>query len=189
MIASLGNAGLDAMQLLQKHMEIASVIARILKRRYNWIDSEELYSYSLYALTVTAFSYDASKGVPFPVYAARKAMYLAVDQMRHERVLHRDKPFEMKYLPLGVRGDQESGHFDVEDTRNDWQNQMDRRDESQTLLRRLPHEDRQLLKMYYSDGMTFRQIARTVKACESSVCLRHKKLIGKLRHIGSSRTF
>jgi len=53
----------------------------------------------------------------------------------------------------------------------------------ETLLGRLCQKGRQLLLMYYSEHMTFKQIAEVFDISESAVCLRHKALIGRLRRL------
>ena len=39
--------------------------------------------------------------------------------------------------------------------------------------------------MYYSKHMTFREIAQVFEISESSVCLRHKALIRRLRRLAT----
>jgi RNA polymerase sigma factor (sigma-70 family) len=53
------------------------------------------------------------------------------------------------------------------------------------MLGRLDARDRQALLMYYSDGLTFKEIARVFHRSESAIAIRHKNLISKLRRMFS----
>ena len=40
-----------------------------------------------------------------------------------------------------------------------------------------------MLLLRYADGMTFLEISQVYDKCESTICLRHKALIAKLRRM------
>ena len=61
-------------RLVKGHLAMARSIASRLKRRYVWVDSDDLYSYSLWGLTQAASAYAPDRGVPFANFAASKAI-------------------------------------------------------------------------------------------------------------------
>lgn len=177
--------------MLNENMPIARQIASRLKRRYTWVSMEDLYSYSLLGLTQSANAYDPTRGVPFPNFASQKGMFWAIDQMRKDGVLRRRSSASMpRVLPFseaaGVTDSEESWTPDVQDrhAEEDYK-QLEARDLCTAMLRQLRKQDRQLLIMYYSQHMTFREIAKVFRISESSVCLRHKALIQRLRRLAT----
>ena len=174
-------------EMAREHITIARQIASRLKRRYTWVAMDDLYSYSLLGLTQSANAYDPSRGVPFPNYASQKGMFWAIDEMRKDGVLRRrssaNMPRVLPFSEAGLGSNSDEGWTpDIQDLKADQaRNLMEVRDLSRTLLKRLEEQDRNLLMMYYSEHMTFREIAKVLKISESSVCLRHKALIKRLR--------
>lgn len=177
--------------MVSENMTIAQQIASRLKRRYTWVSMEDLYSYSLLGLTMSANAFDPSRGVPFPNFASQKGLFWAIDQMRKDGVLRRRSSASMpRVLPFSEAAGQidheESWTPDVHDRRaEEDHHQMEARDLCTALLRQLRSQDRQLLIMYYSRHMTFREIAEVFAISESSVCLRHKALIRRLRRLAT----
>lgn len=176
---------------LNDNMPIARQIASRLKRRYTWVSMEDLYSYSLLGLTMSANAFDPDRGVPFPNYASQKGMFWAIDQMRKDGVLRRRSSASMpRVLPFseaaGLSDAEETWTPDVHDRNAEEDHkQLEARDLCTALLRQLRSQDRQLLVMYYSKHMTFREIAKVFGISESSVCLRHKALIRRLRRLAT----
>lgn len=177
--------------MLNDNMTIARQIASRLKRRYTWVNMDDLYSYALLGLTMAANAFDASRGVPFPNFASQKGMFWAIDQMRKDGVLRRRSSANMpRVLPFseaaGSADPDQAWTPDVKDhhAEND-AHQMEARDLCVQLLKQLRGDDRQLLVMYYAQHMTFREIAKVFDISESSVCLRHKALIRKLRRLAT----
>jgi DNA-directed RNA polymerase specialized sigma subunit len=147
--------------LVSDHIALARQISARMKRRYTWVAIDDLYSYALLGLTMAANAFDPSRSVPFASYAFRKAAFWAIDEMRKDGVLcRRTSKAGPRMLPLG-----------------------EARDLCAALFGRLPARDRQLLLLYYTDQLTFKEIAAAMDVSESSVCLRHKALIGKLRRL------
>lgn len=168
--------------LAQDHLYIAASVSTQLRSRYTWLAPDDAYSYSLWGLLQAAQVYIPTRGVSFPAFACRKAMYLAIDQMRRERVVQRksavsDDPDARRSTPR-----QRPLTMDVPDERCDArQEALEIKETVRVAMKYLSAKDRQLLVMYYADGMTLREIGRVLHISESTACLRRKALIAKLR--------
>ena len=79
--------------LAKDHIGLAGEISARLQRRYNWLAPDDVYSYALLGLTIAADAYDPERNVPFVQFAARKAMFWAIDEMRKDRLLRRTWTF------------------------------------------------------------------------------------------------
>jgi RNA polymerase sigma factor (sigma-70 family) len=148
---------------------------------------DDLYSYSLWGLTQAARAYDPSRGTAFRTYASQWAMFLAIDQMRKEGVLQRsDAKKRPRMVSLSVDSDEGSYEIELPDSRAEQERRgVEARDACKYLMRRLRERDRQLLMMYYADGLTFREISKVLCVSESYVCLRRKSLLDWLRQSAS----
>jgi RNA polymerase sigma factor (sigma-70 family) len=145
---------------------------------------EDLYSYSLLGLTMAANAYDPSRGVPFANFASQKAMFWAIDEMRKDSILkRRGSKVGPRFVSMNdTREDSDQGTFEVaDDHAEEARDKLEARDLCTTLLGQLRPQDRELLIMYYGQQLTFKEIAKVFKISESSVCLRHKALIRKLK--------
>lgn len=161
------------------HMDLAQRIATRLYRWYSWVCIDDLKSYAYLGLALAAKTYKPDRGVPFVNFASQKAMYLAIDEMRKNGILHRRRANPGPTIGALVP--------DIPDPGATNQLQLiEKRDLCYALLRKLREQDRHLLMMYYSDQLTFKEIARVFKISESAVCLRHKALIGKLRKLADT---
>jgi RNA polymerase sigma factor (sigma-70 family) len=174
----------DAVGLIRDHLSLAQQIAARMKRRYTWVNMDDLYSYSLLGLTMAANAFEPHRGVPFANFASQKAMFWAIDEMRKDGILRRRSaksgPRFISIHDTSPENDQLN--VDVADGRADEaRDKLEARDLCYTLLDHLRAQDRQLLMMYYSQQLTFKEIAKVFHISESSVCLRHKALIRKLR--------
>ena len=161
-----------------------------MKRKYCWVDFDQLYSYALWGLTLAAGAYRSETGVPFEQFVRGKGMYVAIDAMREDRVLSRNKGSGCPMFFSGSdAGDGELGLFSqIADRRSSESfRAVDVRDQVRCMLDRLDEEDRQTLLMYYADGLTFKEIARVFNKSESAISIRHKNLLAKLRRMPSSR--
>ena len=171
-----------ASQLAQEHLYIAAETSRRLRARYPWLSPEDTYSFSLWGLVQAARLYSPAKSDSFSAFASRKAMYLAIDQMRRERVVRRKSPIATDPQARQSYHRQCPLTMDVPDERCDArQAAMEVKETVGWALRRLTLKDRQLLVMYYADGMTLREIGRVLRISESTACIRRKALISKLR--------
>jgi RNA polymerase sigma factor (sigma-70 family) len=180
-----------ATAMVDEHLPIARQIASRLKRRYTWVAMDDLYSYALLGLTMSANAYDPTRGVPFPNFASQKGMFWAIDEMRKDGLLRRRSSTNMpRVLPFS----EATGNIDAEESwtpeihdrsAEEDRDHLEARDLCSALLKQLRRQDRQLLVMYYADHMTFREIATVFNISESSVCLRHKALIRRLRRLAA----
>lgn len=166
-----------AAQLAQEHLPIAQTVAFSLKSRYPWVPSEDIRSYSLWGLLMAANAYSPDKGVTFPALASPKAIFIAIDRMRKERVLRRRAPASAP--KPGPR--QELLTTDIHDERSSRPlDALEARDSVGSALRHLPARNRQLLSMYYVDEMTLREIGCPLHICQYYTCIRHQALMVKL---------
>ncbi len=175
--------------LCDRHISMSSQIAARLNRRYTWVDSEDLQSYAYLGLALAAKRYSPDHGVSFDRYAFQKGTYLAIDEMRKDGVLRRRNA---KQLPirLSISGCDDGEHdSDIPVVDNDSDrgiSRMEARDICASLLKKLDDKDRQLLIMYYTDEMKFKEIAEVFGVSESAICLRHKALMTRLRRLAGS---
>ena len=178
--------------LVKDNLGLADNITRKLKRRYSWVNSEDLYSYSLLSLTVSARIYDNKRGVSFQNFATQKGMFLAIDEMRKDGLLRRrDSNLPKMYNFSDATGrDQDASSWQDEIPGEGDQLQMrsiETRDMCRSLLAHLSTDDRELLVDYYLNQMTFRQMAASRGTSESTICVRHQSLLNRLRRISRSR--
>ncbi len=176
---------LGARDLVRENLPLARQIAGRLKKRYSWVPLEDLHSYSLLGLTLAAKAFDRTRGVPFPNYASQKALFWAIDEMRKDGVLVRrssaaNRPKTVRFGDSRMQEDTPA--MQVPDRAADrTARRVEVRDFVKTMLGKLSEEERRLMELYYADEMTFGEIARVFDLSESSICLRHKAIIKKLR--------
>ena len=160
---------------------IALQIASRLSHSYGWVDRDDLQGYAQLGLTLAMNRYQADRGVPLEIFAYRKGMFLAIDEMRKDGILRRRSAKAVPSSsalnddlpdPAGQRG-----HESVV-----------QRDLLASLLARLAPADRRLLMMYYAQHMTFREIAVVFNISESAVSLRHKALLNRMRRLANRQT-
>jgi len=168
MIASVG-----AGELLKQHLNLAKAISLRLKRRFHWLDEDELYSYSLFGLVLAAMHWNPRKGSSFRTFACRKAMFLAIDEMRRDKLLARGPR---------LHAEQDGISPEIVDPKSqDNENRLGLNDLLAHLLSGLRPASRLLLAMYYNDNMTLAQIGDSLRAAQSTVCQRHGALMSYLR--------
>jgi RNA polymerase sigma factor for flagellar operon FliA len=130
-------------------------------------------------------------GVPFQCYASRKALFLAVDEMRRARILrHASAVKRPSFVGLSVLGCDDESLCALAPACPDSDRQMARLEAKDTLaflLAQLDTRDRLLLMLYYADGLNFREMGVVLGLSESGVCLRHKSLLARLRHLAGAR--
>ncbi len=157
------------------NLHLADLIARRLSRRYSWVPFEDLQSYAYIGLSKASELFDSSRGIPFSRFACVKAMFLAVDEMRRDRVIRRcDMPDHEKPL-LSTEVDL------VDHSAGRAMEKYEAREYCESLLMGLDREERHLLSMIYADRMTYCEVSEVFGISESAICLRHRKLIDKLR--------
>jgi len=167
-------------RLAADHVGLARMIAGRLRRSYGWVCLDDLRGYAFLGLSLAARAFRADRGVPFECFAMRKGMFLAIDEMRKDGVVHRRR---LRAIPSTgpITGDVCDPNGDLARER------IEARDTCRSLLDKLKATDRRLLLMYYADHMTFKQIGAVLDISESAVCLRHKMLIEKLRRLAEVR--
>jgi RNA polymerase sigma factor (sigma-70 family) len=170
-------------EIVEQHLPLAYAIAFRLKRRYTWLDSEDLTSYSLLGLTIAAKSWQPDRGLSFGAFARYKAMYLAIDEMRRDHVIQRGS---LRRPPQGYMGwssdeDSRSIHEPVDPHGQDGEEREGMRDLLRHLLLNLKADDRRLLEMHYADSLTFAEIGDVLGVAQPTVCLRHTALMKQLR--------
>lgn len=85
-----GDLSTDAVtELIEQHLDIACSVAFRLKRRFPWVNMEDLRSYSRWGLTRAAGLYSPESGTPFVCFAPQKAFSLGIDAMREDKVVRR----------------------------------------------------------------------------------------------------
>jgi RNA polymerase sigma factor (sigma-70 family) len=176
--------------LVEEHLTLALWITAALKRRYPWIDKDDLHSYSLWGLTLAARSYTPGRGVPFASFACSKALFLAIDAMREDRVLRRQKlgrDLPGVYLYQSMRAGEWSLAEVADSHSGEGERRLEARDMVARVLGELRAEDRRLLVLYYASELTFREIAKVMNTCESTICLHHKALLARVRRIAATR--
>ncbi|MFP4355337.1 MAG: sigma-70 family RNA polymerase sigma factor [Phycisphaerae bacterium] len=159
--------GIRSLKMVQK------VTAR-LKRRFSWIDDDELASYAYIGLRKASSSFDPNRSADFGAFASVKGMYLAIDEMRHDGLVQRQHCATSQSARDVDEQLQDPGAADA-------MSDLVNRDLTEALLCALPEEDRDLLMMYYCQSMTLREIGQVRGVSEAAVCVRHQQLIRKLR--------
>jgi RNA polymerase sigma factor (sigma-70 family) len=183
MVAS--NLSTDAVtELIEQNLDIARSVAFRLKRRFPWVNMEDLHSYSRWGLTRAAGHFSPDSGTPFVYFAPQKAFYLGIDAMREDKVVRRGTqgPATTSHARQNSLSSSNPLPDEVVDEHSaDDMQRLEAKDYIVSLLGRLNDRDRQLLMLYYSDGMTFKEIAAVFDRSESAVSIRHGTLLAKLR--------
>ena len=165
----------DSARIVQQNMSLVENIARRLSRRYSWVGIDDLSSYAYLGLTQAAKIFDSSRGVPFEPFACRKAMFLAIDQMRKDGILRRADSTPRSRTASIME-------LELPDPAADRARELlEAREFCTELFKRLDESARKLLIMVYTEKLTYREIAKVLGISESAVCLRHKAVIQKLR--------
>ncbi len=174
---------------LREHYTVVRQIAGKLRSRYPWVSGDEISGYALLGFTMASSSFDSGRGVPFSSYAYHKGTYLAIDEMRRDRVVHRVRsgsPPKFYSISASLDGETRLVNQLPDERGNEDLQQVDHRDTLEFLLRRLNERDRKLLMMYYADELTFREIGEAFGVTESCVNLRHKGILTRLRRAALS---
>lgn len=169
---------------------LADQIAIRLKRRYNWIDEGDLRSYAYLGVMLAAQLFDVRRGLTLVQFAARKGLYLAIDEMRKDGIVRRSDSTVPRIQSLGSRDYSHRlprGRYSPSDGSGERElERIEERDFCQRMIMSLQPPQRRLLLMYYTDGMTFGEIAGILGISESAVCLRHKAILVRLKQMAAS---
>lgn len=179
-------------ELIEQNLDVAHSVAFRLKRRFPWVDMEDLRSYSRWGLTRAAGMYSPELGTPFVSFASHKAFYFGIDAMREDKVVRRSPQGQASVLRAqnsSLSASRPLPDEVADEHAGDDMRRLEAKDHLGSLLRRLNDKDRQLLLLYYGDGMTLKEIARVFDQTESAISIRHRTLIAKLRRFaGVSET-
>jgi RNA polymerase sigma factor (sigma-70 family) len=110
-----------------------------------------------------------------------KGAFYAIDEMRKDGLLKRkrDAETDRTHAPLDA---------DLPDPRAPRDRKhVENRDLWTSLVMQLPEQDRRLLVLYYHRGLTFREIAEILEISESAACIRHGKILRRLRRIADEQ--
>ena len=180
MVAGTRQSAAKVRELTLKYLPLADVIADRLRRTYHWMEWQDLKSYAHHAIMLALQKYDPKrkKDSNIKSYIVWKSTYIAIDEMRKDLVVARANSTKAQKRPIPL----------IDEPLDDCDNykHVDQADLLSNLLRRLKHTDQQLLMMYYTDNLTFKQIAKMRGVSESAVCLRHTWIIKKLRAIAKT---
>ncbi|MDP6633266.1 MAG: sigma-70 family RNA polymerase sigma factor [Phycisphaerae bacterium] len=176
----------DVTHLIEQNLHIARSVAFRLKQRFPWVDMDDIRSYSQWGLTRAASLYSPAMGTPFVRFATQKAFYLGIDAMREDKVVRRSPKAQAQTLGSSAGRKSISANLPLlarvaDERAGNAVRLLELREELASLLGRLRDKDRQLMLLYYSSGMTFKEIAMVFGRSESAICLRHGVLIAKLR--------
>lgn len=178
-------------ELMGDHLPVVQRIAARLKRRYPWVESEDLYGYASLGLALAASAYEPDRSIPFSHFAFSKGTYLAVDEMRKSRVLRRGDRSRPPYIYSSSTAWATSETARTDPVDAGWEkawDQMEAKDHCESLLRGTSSRDRRLLMMYYGEGLTFKEVGDILGISESAVSFRHAAVMRRLRRLMRIRT-
>ena len=165
------------------HLGLIRLISYRLKRRFPWIDSEDLFSYSALGVAQAASLWQGGQGGTFGAYASVKGMFLAIDQMRKDRLIRRSGSPRWREIPMAYGGQEDDHHVpESADARgSEGLEMLEKRDLLERLMRDLPQRDRHLLELRFADELTFAEIGKVLGVSESAACLRNSTLLKTLK--------
>ena len=188
---------MTAHQLVVEHLPLATAIAgNVLKRlpRHpaGFVDAEDLYQEARLGLLHAARRYDACRKVPFGAYARRRIAGAVGDALRSNDHLTRDARLKLK-----ASGQEDFSApvplLEPERVRSNgaWPDRQVAYAESRRLLEgavsTLPARLRALIRCYYRDGKTMREIGAQFGVNESRISQLHKRALCMLRQYFGQR--
>ena len=190
-------SSMTTQQLVADHLQLAAAIAghaikRLPRHPAGFIDAEDLYQEARLGLLHAAVRYDARRRVPFGAYARRRVAGAVGDALRSNDHLTRDARVKLKAsgeedlsapLPL----------LEPERLRSNgaWPDRQVAHAESRRLLESavstLPVRLRALIRSYYREGKTMREIGAQFGVNESRISQLHKRALCLLRQYFGQR--
>ena len=170
-------------------LDIARRTAHRLRRKFPWIPADDLYSYALFGIVRAASNYQPDRQVPFAVFASRKCLYVAMDEMRRDGFITRgDRPARPRIQSLEATLNSGSNQWTslCDRSTDRTARRMETREWCAKMLSRLKRDDRRLLMLRYSNGLCFREIGAVLGISESTVCFRHKAILRRLRRMATA---
>ena len=172
----------ETVKLSSEHIQLATQIAHRLNRRYSWVGFDDLQSYAYMGILLAARLYDSSRGISFERFACVKALFLAIDEMRKDGILHRSETASKRPSEqMGVEVDMPDPSADRD------AELLEARDLCSSLLDKLEPQERELLNYIYVEKETYREISSRFGISESAICLRHKAIIDRIRRLATVR--
>jgi RNA polymerase sigma factor (sigma-70 family) len=163
---------------VDQFLELARQVARRLQYMYRWLAEDDVYSYALLGTSRALDVYDPARSSCMRGFVSQQARFMAIDEMRKDGTLRRHKSrFQNVPLPADLTCPES------EDGAGQAPERAELRDSVEFLLKHIADKDRRLLLMYYADGMNFREIGAVLGRNESTICIRHKNLLERLRRL------
>jgi len=160
-------------ELVVRYRGLARLVALNIKRRMPpWIELDDLEAWALLALLELAETYDRDRGVPFPCYAWRRVRGRVWD---HYRRSHYAEELGSRFIPCGQVQVVEYPTVDQD---------LDRQKERALIakaLATLPARDRELARLYYTDGLFLKAVGNRLGVNESRTCQLNKRMLARMR--------
>jgi RNA polymerase sigma factor for flagellar operon FliA len=159
-----------------RHIKFVGIIARRLAPRLpRFVRLEEMLNDGLIGLTLAARRYDPRRGVPFGAFAAPRVRGAILDGAQERHWWSRQARQSGTVLPAV------SSLCHASAVESDAEQRMEHREWTTRAVRRLPDRARLVIRLYYFEGMSMKQIAQTLGISESRVSQFHAWIIRRLR--------
>ena len=178
------------------YLNLTDILTRRLKRRMPWIDTDELYSVALLAITRAHEKFDTRRKASYKTFCLTKGYFLALDELRssHEIIrtlnptrddIGRAKTFSIAEIS-SFYGD--TLHHSNKEFRLDLEappcrNEMIERENLLRWLKGLSKKEIELICWVYIDEMTHSEIGQILKINTSSVDTRINVIKKKLHEL------
>jgi RNA polymerase sigma factor (sigma-70 family) len=177
-------------------MNLVDRITKKLRKKFNWIERDELFSVALLSVAEAEVTYKSHLGVSMNSYLYTKGFFKAIDRMRHEGLIFRGDSDSAKSIGEAktynnfdrVRDGQIDGFF-WEELRERIENKMLSIDDD--ILEDLNESDKNLITMYYNGTQSTDEIGHhmglTVRSVNKRMS-RARKRIEKFMLLEDSQT-
>ena len=163
------------------------VVNRIRPRLPGSVSEDELYSAGMVGLMTAARSYDSSRGAEFKTYAYHRIRGAILDELRRLDFLPRSQREKARRLGhhapmvVGIPTD-ENGQESLaaDESVSGWET-ADLLSAVQDQVAQLPTKMRQVMELYYRDGLRMREIGEQMQLTESRVSQIHSNALAQLR--------
>lgn len=161
-------------RMVEDHLHIASIAASKAHRRNRTADREECFASAAYGLMQAASRYDASKS-KFTTSGPIRAAGQIIDDLRNKTRWFNYGPSRSQQTPEGLPSEMRASHGDFA--------RVDSLDEFEAMIRDLPKREKEIMRMYYVEGLPMSRIGVMKGISESTVSLVHSKAIKTLRRL------
>lgn len=162
-------------RIAEHYMPLAESIAGEYRHRLRfYYEFDEPLSLTSESITRCVDLFDPEMGFQFEAFAGQSARYGVVNEIR--RQLGRDGKKNLDATPISVleQNERECRALTVFPTENQTDNISD-------LIRGLTKHERIVVLLHYVEGLSFRQIAKSIGVSNSRVSQIHKSAIGFLK--------